>query len=326
MERIWPILTLLGTLAAAGAGALWHPGQAQAAPEELRARGKGIYDAACARCHGPDGSDVTLYPNVKSLVDITQRATAREVIEQSKAFAGLALEGQEGAALLAYLETFRSGKWANPELLVETSWVALHLDDPKVRLVDLRSAEAYAAGHIPGAVRIEEGPLRNPDDPLEYLPTPESFAAMMEKAGIGNDTRVVCYDDQGGRSAARLWFVLHAYGHEAASLLNGGWLKWTAEKRPTTSELPRVAPAKFIPKKIPEAVCAFPELLARKPDVVVLDTRSEAEFRAGRIPNAVRVEWREAVTGPHLVFKSGPELRKLYESRGITPDRQIVSY
>ena len=148
----------------------------------------------------------------------------------------------------------------------------------------------------------------------------------MGAAGITRVTHVVIYDDQGGRSAARLWFVLNAYGHLKASLVNGGWSKWTAEKRPTTPEVPQAAPATYAPKKVPDAVCAAPELLARKPDVVVLDTRSEREFRGARIPNAVHVDWQENVTGEHLTFRPADELKKLYESKGITPDKTVVTY
>lgn len=228
------------------------------------------------------------------------------------------------------------GDYAYPELLVEPAWVALHLDDPAVRIVDMRSADPYAAGHIPGAVRMDEGGLRNPEDRLTYLPRPEQLAAMASRAGIGNDTRVVAYDDQGGRMAARLWYVLSAYGHERVSLVNGGWNRWVAEQRPTSKDAPAVTAAKFVPRATPEMTCAASEVLARKPGVVLLDTRSAAEFRGeqatpgakqpGRIPGAIHLEWKENVTGPHMVFKSGPELRKLYESKGITKDKEIIPY
>jgi thiosulfate/3-mercaptopyruvate sulfurtransferase len=99
--------------------------------------------------------------------------------------------------------TPRSGGYANPRLLVDTSWVALHAHDPDVRLVDMRDADAYAAGHIPGAVRMAEAPLRNSEDRLTYLPAPDTFAAMMGRAGIANNSHVVIYDDQGGKMAAR---------------------------------------------------------------------------------------------------------------------------
>ncbi|MFN3649084.1 MAG: rhodanese-like domain-containing protein [Armatimonadota bacterium] len=313
---------------------------AQAAPRpesaSLRAKGETLYATYCARCHGEDGADTTTYAGARSLVDITQRLSALEVIEKSKGFAAVQLDGEKAQALFAHLETFRSGGWAHPELLVETSWLEHRLQDPTVRIVDMRSDEKYSAGHLPGAVRLSEGPLRDANDTADFLPSPEAFAAMMGKAGIGADTHVVIYDDAGGRSAARLWFVLNAYGHPKVSLVNGGWSKWTAEKRPTTVEAPRVAATTFKPKKVPELVCAAPELLARRPDVVVLDTRSADEFtgerlsggakKAGRIPNSVNVDWSENVTGPHQVFKSGPELKKLYESKGVTPDKEVVTY
>jgi len=332
----WVVSLAACLLAAAGDGA----GEASAAPSSegvrLRAKGQAIYSANCARCHGDDGADTTSYPGAKTLVDITQRLAPAEVIEKSRGFAAVQLQGEDGAALVSHLETLRSGRWPNADLLMETEWVARHLQDAKVRIVDLRSAEAYAAGHIPGAARIGEGPLRDPNDAADYLPRPEVFAELMSKAGIGNDTHVVLYDDQGGRSAARLWFVLNAYGHEKVSLVNGGWLKWAAEQRPASVEVPQVAAAAFKPRKTPEMVCAAPELLARKPGVVVLDTRSGAEFsgeqlsggskKAGRIPGSVNIDWKENVTGPHLVFKGAAELKKLYESKGITPDKEVVTY
>jgi thiosulfate/3-mercaptopyruvate sulfurtransferase len=229
-----------------------------------------------------------------------------------------------------------SGGYARPELLVETDWVERHRNDPSVRVVDMRGEAAYAAGHLPGAVRIAEGPLRDREDRLTYLPKPEQLAAMMEKAGISNRTHVVIYDDQGGRMAARLWYVLNAFGHERVSLVNGGWNQWVAEKRPTTTAVPPVAPGSFKPRLTPTFTCPSPELLARTPGTVVLDTRSPEEFRgersssgaakAGRVPGAVNVEWRENVTGPMLVFKPAGELRKLYESKGVTPDREIIAY
>jgi thiosulfate/3-mercaptopyruvate sulfurtransferase len=335
------LLTWKGAVIGLAAMSLWSAllsatAKAAADTPDLRAKGRTVYSSYCARCHGDDGADTTLYVGAKSLVDVTQRLEQSEVIEKSKGFAAVQLQGVEAAALFAHLETFRSGKWANPELLVETEWVAKHQKDPGVRLIDLRSAEAYVSGHIQGAIRVAEGPLRDPNDPKDYLPRPEVFAEMMSKAGVGKETHVVLYDDQGGRSAARLWFVLNAYGHEKASLVNGGWLKWAAEKRPTSIDVPAVAAATFTPKKAPAMSCAAPELLARKPNVVVLDSRSEAEFKgeqvsggakkAGRIPNSVNVDWKENVTGPQLVFKSGPELKKLYESKGVLPDKEVVTY
>jgi thiosulfate/3-mercaptopyruvate sulfurtransferase len=233
---------------------------------------------------------------------------------------------------------FAQGKasvsYAQANLLVEPHWVETHQSSADVRIVDMRDDKAYAAGHIPGAVRVEEGPLRNSEERFTYLPRPETFAAMMVKAGIGNKTQVVIYDDQGGKMAARLWYVMNAFGHSRISLLNGGWNKWTAEKRPTTAEVSVVTPARFTVRETPEMTCALPQFLARKPNVVVLDARSPDEYmgkslspnsvKEGRVPGAINVEWKENVAGPNLEFKSADELKRLYTTKGITPDKEIV--
>ncbi len=229
-----------------------------------------------------------------------------------------------------------SGAYAHPELLVSTGWVAAHGADRGVRVVDMRPASAYSAGHIPGAVSFEEGPLRNPEDRLTYLPRPEALVAMLGRAGIGSGTRVIAYDDQGGKLATRLWYVLSAYGDPRVSVLNGGWTKWTAEKRPISTEPAVPEKAAFVPRESPAMSCPSPALLARKPDVIVLDARSAAEFQgrrvspgaaaAGRVPGAVNIDWQENVTGPNLEFRSARDLRRLYTSKGVTPDRRIVVY
>lgn len=216
--------------------------------------------------------------------------------------------------------------YPRPELLVETGWLASHLNEPGMRLVDMRSGPAYAEAHIPGAVRVEEGPLRNAEDKLSYLPRPEVLASMLGKAGITHTTRVIIYDDQGGRAASRLWYVLNAYGHEKVSLVNGGWTQWIAEKRPTTAEVPAVEAVTFTPKVTPTLGCSAPELLARKPGVIALDARSPTEHRTGRVPGAVNVEWKENLLSPSMTFKPAGELKRLYESKGITPDKEVVTY
>lgn len=227
-----------------------------------------------------------------------------------------------------------SNGYKHGELLVGTGWVETHEADPDVRIVDMRDEKAYTAGHIPGAVHIEEGPLRNPEERFTYLPRPETFASLMEQAGIGNRTHVIVYDDQGGKMAARLWYVMSAFGHSRISLVNGGWNKWLAEKRTASTTVPTVARTHFMVKATPEMTCALPQLLARKRDVVVLDARSPDEYegktvspnaaKAGRIPGAVNVEWKENVAGPNLEFKPADELRKLYAAKGITPNKEIV--
>jgi thiosulfate/3-mercaptopyruvate sulfurtransferase len=287
--------------------------------------GKTLYTTHCLRCHGEDGTDLS-YPGIKSLAGVTRRMSGEEVLTRSTAFAGVQFQGETGAALVAFLATLGADGYAHPELLVETEWVAQHATDPNVRLIDVRSAEAYSKGHIPGAVPVDERPLRNPEDRTTYLPSPATFAALMGKAGVANDTHVVIYDDQGGRLAARLWYVLNAYGHSRVSLVNAGWTKWTAEKRSVSTETPAVPATTFTARVTPALTCPSEDVLAQRPGVVVLDTRSANEYRGGRIPGAVNVEWKENLTGPEMTFKPATALRQLYEKAGLTPDKEIVAH
>jgi thiosulfate/3-mercaptopyruvate sulfurtransferase len=223
--------------------------------------------------------------------------------------------------------------YPNPSLLVQPEWLATNRADANLRIVDMRTEKAYAAGHISGAVRIEDKPLRNPEE-RTYLPRPEVFTELMNRAGIGNQTDVVIYDDEGGKLAARLWYLLNAFGHSRSRVLNGGWQKWTALSLPTETEIPRIAPSAFRTKSIPDMTCALPQFLKRKPGVVVLDARSPDEYAAkvvspgakqeGRVPGAVNVEWKENVTGANLEFKPAEELLKMYAAKGITPNKEIV--
>src|ERR687896_1152305 len=157
----------------------------------------------------------------------------------------------------------------NLDPLVTTDWLAAHLDDEKVRVVDIRGCvektdlgggrqkaeylaarEEYDEAHIPGAVYVDwTSDITDPDDPVPaQIAPPERFADCMSSLGIGDDTQVVVYDHAGGQFATRLWWVLTYYGHDRVSVLNGGWRKWTSEGRPTTSEAPDLKPASFTPR------------------------------------------------------------------------------
>src|SRR5918993_4111936 len=146
-------------------------------------------------------------------------------------------------ALLSILLATQTG-YARPELLVDTSWLASHLNDPAVRIVDLRP-RGYGDAHIPGAVWLDNNAIRIANRPPTFLPTPEEFQELMARLGISNTTRVIAYDERGGIYATRLWWIMNHYGHANVAVLDGGWVKWTAEQRATTTSSPAVAPAKF---------------------------------------------------------------------------------
>src|SRR5215203_2016001 len=143
--------------------------------------------------------------------------------------------------------------------LVTTDWLAAHLDDEKVRVVDIRGCvdktdlgggrqkaeylaarEEYDEAHIPGAVYVDwTSNITDPDDPVPAQIAPsERFAESVGFLGIGDDTHVVVYDHAGGQFATRLWWALTYYGHDGVSVLDGGWKKWTSEDLPSTAEVP----------------------------------------------------------------------------------------
>jgi thiosulfate/3-mercaptopyruvate sulfurtransferase len=227
-----------------------------------------------------------------------------------------------------------SGGYARAELLAETAWLAQHLNDTDLRIVDMRSEGAYRKGHLPGAVHLDWKALKDPDNELYVIP-PEKFATLMSQLGISNDTTVVGYDDQGGLGPARLWWVLDYYGHRNAKVLNGGWNKWAKENHPVTTEVPPPPPAQFTVNIDAGKVCLVEELLAdmKRPNVVIVDARSAAEYsgfdvqakRGGHIPGTLNIDWVRNVTNDALkTFKPAPELRKMYVAAGVTPDKEII--
>jgi thiosulfate/3-mercaptopyruvate sulfurtransferase len=237
-------------------------------------------------------------------------------------------------------------------LLAETDWLAGRLEDPAIRVVDIRgiirpptapkpwylaNREAYEAGHLPGAVFVDW--LRDIVDPSApvamTVARAEPFAELMGRLGIGDGHTVVVYDDS-GHLAPRLWWVLNYYGHPAVRVLNGGIPKWVAEGRPVTTALPRHAPARFTPRVTDGWRAAAAEVRARlaDPAMTLVDCRSPAEFRGevgrgtrtGRIPGAVNLPVGRLMEGEHHVWRSEAELRALFAGAGVTPDRDVVTY
>jgi thiosulfate/3-mercaptopyruvate sulfurtransferase len=230
--------------------------------------------------------------------------------------------------------------YAHPEMLAETAWLAQQMESSDLRIVDARPATSYLLSHIPGAVNIPIpwGYLKDPQHPA-FIMGPEAFKALMEQAGIGDDAQVIAYDDDGGHHAARLWWALEYYGHPGAvRLLNGGWDKWTAEGRPTTTLRPTTPQVTFTPRPNPQ-VLATPEQVQAAittPGVFLLDVRSRGEYQGtdrrdnrygGHIPGAVHLEWVNAVTPDGLKsWKSPQELRAIYEGAGIQPGQKVITY
>ena len=235
------------------------------------------------------------------------------------------------------------------QVLVSTAWLAGHLDDPAVRVVDCRyyfdrsGREEYERGHIPGAVYLNWAEaLSDPNQPVDYMiGPPEQVASVIGGLGVGDATLLVAYDDEGGHYSSRVWLILARYGRQdRMRILEGGWTKWTQEGRPTISDVPRPAPATFTI----DPAAAHPEIVASLDDVLaahqsgsarLLDVRRVSEFtgeevrarHGGRIPGATHVFWQGNLNWDRdRTFTPTDSIRERHEAQGLSPDTPIITY
>jgi len=246
----------------------------------------------------------------------------------------------------------------NFDPLVTTDWLEGHLHDKDVRVVDIRGyvkktdvgdgrqvAEYLAApgeyydAHVPGAVYVDWTiDITDPDDPVPaQVALPDRFSAIMGSLGIGDDTHVVVYDHTGGQFATRLWWALTFYGHDRVSVLDGGWAKWTAEGRPTTTEVPEPEPAIFTPASRSGWRKEAEDLLAAGDEGLVLDSRDEGQYtgavvrgegRGGHVPGAVHLHSDGLFDPESGTFLPDEELVRRLREAGVTEDRDqaVVAY
>lgn len=232
--------------------------------------------------------------------------------------------------------------------LISTHELEAQLSAPALRLIDLRGAvlppteppphyishrAQYEEAHLPGALFLSwHDELNQP--PKTRMWPPAEFAALMNRLGISNDSDVVAYDDAGGLFAARLWWNLRYYGHDAARVLDGGWPKWRAEGRPITSEIPRVESGNFQARPQPELRRNAEQVMAALAGpTVLLDTRSPQEFagqaarrgRSGHIPGACNLP-RSQLVAADGTLKSRQELRDILAGLGIQPQDEVIAY
>ncbi len=225
--------------------------------------------------------------------------------------------------------------------LVSAAWLAERATDADLRIVDVRwrlgqpgaGRGLYESGHLPGAVYLDvdgdlaappgSGPGRHP------LPTPERFAEAMGRAGIGEATRVVAYDDQGGAIAARLWFLLRYFGHETGAVLDGGLAAWAG---PLTANAPTFPRAPFTAAPRPELVVDR-QTVARG-GALLLDARAPERYRgetepidprAGHVPGALSAPFAGNLDGGSR-FLPPEELHRRFAELGAAGGREVVSY
>jgi thiosulfate/3-mercaptopyruvate sulfurtransferase len=235
--------------------------------------------------------------------------------------------------------------YAHPEVIVSTDWVQQRLNDPKVRIaeVDYDPTANYRLGHVPGAVLFDW--KRDLNHPLERdILTKEQLEQLLSTSGIGPDTKIVLYGDFNNWFAAYAFWDLQYYGVENVVLMNGGRKKWIDEDKPLTKDTPTFARTTYKASDPDESIRVYyPQALDlyRKPNVRLVDVRGPKEFtgevlappeyptehaqRGGHIPGAVNIPWSQAVKEDGT-FKSFEDIRKLYEEKGITANRDIVTY
>jgi thiosulfate/3-mercaptopyruvate sulfurtransferase len=238
--------------------------------------------------------------------------------------------------------------YAHPEALVGTEWLAAHLDDPLIRVVDSSfklpgitptALEDYDRGHLPGAVFFDIDDIAEPGTSLPHMiPSPELFARKMEGLGIGDDDRVIVYDSAGLSSAGRAWWMLRLNGHHNVALLDGGLPKWKAEGRPLETAVPNPPRCRFSARLDPALVrdkrALLDNLSTRREQVV--DARAPGRFagiaeetrpglRRGHIPGSRNLPF-DQVTDPQTHrLRDAEELSRLFRDAGVALDRPIVT-
>ena len=232
--------------------------------------------------------------------------------------------------------------------LVSTAWLAEHLGEPRLRVVDVswhmpdsgRDPEAeFEDSHIPGAVFFDLEANSAQDTPLPHmLPTAEEFGRSMSALGLSNDGTIVVYDSSGvNLSAPRAWWMFRVMGHEAVAVLDGGFGKWTAEGRPVERGDATPEPGKFVARLDAGRVASMAQVreIASAGDVQVVDARSPGRFegtepeprpglRSGHIPGSRNVHFRSLVRVDGTL-RPAAELRQLFDAAGVDITRPVVA-
>ena len=234
--------------------------------------------------------------------------------------------------------------YAHPEFLVDCAFVAAHLDDPGLRIVESdEDFLLYETGHIPGAVKVDwfstlQNPLRR-----DFL-NKQEFEALCSRLGITNSTTLVFYGDKSNWFATYALWLFQYYGHRNLKIMDGGRLKWAQEARPLSKEEPSFPATAYKAQNPDESIRAFREQVFAQIDKKrpLVDVRSPQEYsgeliampnypqegaqRGGHIPGAVSIPWSKATNPEDSTFLPPEALRKLYQAQGITPEEDIIAY
>ena len=217
------------------------------------------------------------------------------------------------------------------EMIVSTAWLAQHWNDPDVVVLHVGGSKAdYDAGHIPGARWLEEKAFikNEPKGLSTELPSAEDLKKSFEAVGVSDKSRVILYSNSWPPTAARAYFTLDYIGRAGnAALLDGGKEMWMVEKRPLSTETPKIEPGTLTVTAHPEVVMLQEQVLKRGDDTVLLDSRPLSRYRAGHIPGAEPFFWEKTLVSDENPVLASPEvLRKKLASLGVAPDKKVVTY
>ena len=234
--------------------------------------------------------------------------------------------------------------YVHPEVLVETSWVAEHLNDPTLRLIEAdEDVLLYETGHLPGAVKLDwhvdvQHPVQR-----DFVDQ-QSFEQLMSRWGISNDTTIVLYGDKNNWYACYSFWLFTMYGHPCMKIMNGGRQKWEAEGRSLTKEVPHFESTSYHAQPADETIRAYRDEVytgLKDPQRRLIDVRSPQEYtgelihmvnypqegaqRGGHLPTAKSIPWATAANADGT-FKSAEELRQIYGGKDVTPDKDVIDY
>jgi len=236
-------------------------------------------------------------------------------------------------------------EYARPDALVSTQWVADHLNDPNVRIIESNEdALLYPSGHLPNAVEVDWTHDLNHQLVRDYI-NKDGFAALASRIGITPETTVVFYGDKNNWWATYAFWVFQLFGHTNAKIMNGGRKKWEIEGRELTRDVPKFAATTYPAKERDDSkIRAFRDYVLNhvKQNGQLVDVRSPAEFsgeklhmegypqegavRGGHIPGAKSIPWATAANEDGT-FKSADDLLKIYvQDKGISPDKEVIAY
>ncbi len=236
--------------------------------------------------------------------------------------------------------------YARPEALVSTEWVADHLDDPAIRVIESNEDPLlYSSKHIPGAVEVDW--TRDLNDQLrrDYLER-KGFEKLMSRIGVTPETTVVFYGDKNNWWATYAYWIFQLFGHTRAQVMDGGRLKWEQEGRPMTTDVPSSGSTAYrAPERDDSKIRAFRDHVMTHLNAKgqLVDVRSPEEYsgerlhmpaypnegalRGGHIPGAVNVPWARAVNAADGTFKTAAELRAIYQKeQKLDPKREVIAY